>query len=443
MSGSYRGSTIHGCGRTLAVVLGTAVIAAELVFGLNYPLFRDEFYFLACANHPAASYVDHPPLSIWILLGWQQLFGDSQLAVRFLPAVSGGVLVLLTARLARELGGGVLAQRVAALLAALAPAWLGTNGLYSMNTWDLLAWATASLLVARLLAGGAPRLWILLGLVAGLGLLNKWSLLFFLAGLGVALLATAPLRRQLRQKEPWIGLGVMVLVNVPQLAWQFAHGWPTLEFIHNATQYKNAALSPAELILGQLFEMGPASAPFWLAGLGWLLFARGGTFRALGLVYMVALVIIATQHGKTYYLVPAYAPLLAAGGVALEAVPRRWARLAAVALLVVLGLPITPFAIPVLPVERFVQYSEALGVKPIAMERSALGALPQHFADRFGWTELTQAVAEAYRALSPEDQRRVVLVADNYGEAAALDYYGRREGLPAAICQHRCGETSK
>jgi hypothetical protein len=220
------------------------------------------------------------------------------------------------------------------------------------------------------------------------------------------------------------------------MLWQVQHGWPTLEFIANATRDKNVALGFGGFLLGQVMEMGPFALPFWLAGLAWLLVARQGRFRVLGVIWLVALGIFALQHGKPYYLLPAYPPLLAAAGVALESVSARWLRWGALALGCVGQAVAAPFAIPVLKVEAFVAYAEALGVKPVQQENTSLGPLPQFFADRFGWEELAQQVASAYHALSPDEQARVLLVGDNYGEAAALDYYGRRLGLPPARSQH-------
>jgi len=417
------------------LVIALGVVAAEVACGLRYPLFRDELYYLACAKHLALGYVDHPPLSIWLLAAWRAVFGDSQLALRVPPALAGGALVVLTAGLARQLKGGPFAAVAAALLAAVTPGFLGGCGIYSMNAFDLVFWALALRLVARLADGAPPREWLWLGAVVGLGLLNKWSLLFFLAGLGVAVLAT-PLRTQLRHWQPWAGLGLAALLNLPHLLWQVSHGWPTLEFIANATRYKNASLSLGDFALGQVLELGPASLPVWLCGLAWLLGARDGRFRALALIYLVAFAVFALQGGKAYYLKPAYPPLLAAGAVLLERLPRLWPRVAALGLVLGAQLAITPFALPVLPVDRFIAFTEALGQRPRAEERSALGPLPQFYADRFGWEELTAQVAEVYLSLSPEERAAVAIVTENYGEAGAIDAYGARWGLPPAASQH-------
>ena len=153
-------------------------------------------------------------------------------------------------------------------------------------------------------------------------------------------------------------------------------------------------------------------------------------------MYVVAFAILAAQHSKPYYLGPAYPPLLAAGAVVAEGLRWRWARAAVVVLLLAAGAVVAPFAIPVLPVETFVAYQRALGQTPQAAERNALGPLPQFFADRFGWQELTDAVGAAYRSLPPSEQARAIVVTSNYGEAGALRYLGRRVGLPPVGSRH-------
>ncbi len=417
--------------------LAAAVFLLELAVGPRYGLFRDEYYYLACADHLAWGYVDQPPLSIAVLAAVRRALGDSLPAVRLVPALLGAELILLGGLLSRALGGGRYAQVLGAVAVAVVPQYLGQAGSYSMNSFDLVFWAAAALLLAELTPEErGVRRFVVLGIVLGLGLLNKLSVLFFGAGLALALVAT-PLRRLLRRPGPWLAGAIAGLVFLPHVLWQVQNGLPTREFIENATRFTNVALSPAQFFAGQITEIHPLNAPLWIAGLAWLLFARRGRpYRALGIVYVVAFVILAAQHSKPYYLGPAYPPLLAAGAVVVESVRWRWIRPVIVTVLLLSGAALAPFAIPALPVETFIAYQRALGATPTPSERSALGPLPQFFADRFGWQELTDAVAAAYRGLSTEDQGRVVIVTSNYGEAGALRYLGRRLRLPPAVSQH-------
>ncbi len=372
-----------------------------------------------------------------MLAAVRALLGDALWAVRLVPALLGALLVLLGGALARAMGGGRYARVLGAAAIAVAPQYLGQAGYFSMNVFDLVFWALAALLVARLTPEERGlRRFVLLGLVLGLGLLNKVSVLFFGAGLAVALVAT-PLRRLLLRPGPWLAAGIAGLVFLPHVLWQVRSGFPTREFIENATRFKNVALSPLQFLAGQIPEIHPLNAPLWIAGLAWLLLSRRGRpYRALGIVYLVSFAILALQHSKPYYLGPAYPPLLAAGAVVVEGLRWTWLRPVIVSVLLLGGAALAPFAIPVLPVETFIAYQAALGATPKPSERSALGPLPQFFADRFGWQELTEAVAAVYRSLPPGEQARVLIVTSNYGEAGALRYLGRRLGLPPAVSQH-------
>lgn len=422
----------------LVYVIAAAQIALHLFSNRLYGIFRDEFYYLACADHLAWGYVDHPPLSVLLLWIQRALLGDSVAALRVLPALAGAALVILAAMLARALGGGRFAQSLAGLAVAIVPQYLALTSFYSMNAFDLVFWAGGALLVVRLVETDDARLWLPLGAWLGLGLLNKVSVLFFGFGLAVGLLLT-PLRRHLARPWPWLGGLIAALIVLPHVVWQIQSGWPTLEFIRNAQQFKIADFTPWRFFAEQFTEIHPLNAPIWLGGLFWLLAAREGRrFRVLGIIYVVALVIMAVQKSKPYYLGPAYPMLLAAGGVAAERVTARLPLLRPVALVVLAlgGLLAAPFGMPLLPVETFIAYQRALGQRPGSDEKHELGPLPQHFADRFGWREMTDAVALVYGALPEEERAQAMIVTGNYGEAGALNYYGRGRELPQAVSQH-------
>jgi hypothetical protein len=222
--------------------------------------------------------------------------------------------------------------------------------------------------------------------------------------------------------------------------WQVANGWPTREFMANAQRYKIAASSPLQFLGAQLLNMHPLNAPLWIAGLVWLLLQREGRrFRALAIVFLTVFAILVAQKSKPYYLAAAFPPLFAAGAIAFDSAlgARAWARALLFGLWPLAGLVTAPFATPLLPPDAFIAYMRALGRDPTPSgENQRMGTLPQHFADRFGWQEMTAAVARVYASLTPEERRDVVIVTGNYGEAGALNYYGRRLGLPAAVSQH-------
>jgi len=421
-------------------ILATAHFLVHVLTNGNYGMFRDEFYYLACADHLAWGYVDHPPFSIAVLALWRAIFGDSVQAIRILPALMGAALVVLTALTARELGGRRMAQTLAALAAAVAPTWLGITGFYSMNAFELVVWTGALLVYARILRGGDRRLWLALGVILGIGLLNKISVLVLGTGIAVGVLLGA-VRHDLRRPEPWLAAGIALLLFAPYLIWQVANDWPTREFVANAQRYKIADLSPAAFFGEQILMIHPQSLPLWLAGLWFLMYTRRmKTFRPLGLVYLVAFIIFVMQKSKPYYLTAAYAPLLAAGACAAEAAARRklgrWLVIVYGVTLAAGGAMIAPLAVPILPVEKLIRHQARIGIGPQSAENNELGALPQYYADRFGWEEMTAEVARVYDALAPEERERCAIVCMNYGEAGAITYYGRKLGLPPAVSQH-------
>jgi hypothetical protein len=418
----------------------TAHFLVHVLTNGNYGMFRDEFYYLACADHLAWGYVDHPPFSIAALALWRALFGDSVDAIRVLPALLGAAQVVLTALIARELGGRRMAQTLSAVAAAVAPTWLGITGFYSMNAFEPVVWTCALLVFARILRGGDPRLWLALGAILGVGLLNKISVLVLGMGIAVGVLISSA-RHQLRLVHPWVGAAIALVLFAPHVVWQIANDWPTREFIANAQRYKIAAMSPAAFFGEQILMIHPVSLPLWLSGLWFLMYTRRmKVFRPLGVVYLVAFALFVMQRSKPYYLTAAYAPLLAAGACAAEAVARRrlgrWLTVTYGVALAAGGALIAPLAVPILPVESFIRYQQRIGIVPESDENNAVGALPQYYADRFGWEEMTAEVARVYHALAPEERERCAIVCGNYGEAGAITYYGRKLGLPPAVSQH-------
>jgi hypothetical protein len=422
------------------LALGAAKVLLHATAIDRYGWFRDELYYLVCARHPAAGYVDQPPLSIWILGLVRALFGESLLAVRLLPALAGAATVFLTGRIARELGGGRFAQALAALAALITPVFLGTDHYYSMNTFDILIWTVAALLALRAIASERPSTWLLLGVVLGLGLLNKISVMWLIAGLGAGILVS-PQRRALLTPWPWCAIGIALVMFAPNIVWQVTHGWPTLEFMRNATGRKMVAVSPLGFMGGQVLSMNPVTLPLWLGGLLWLLFSRAGREgRPLAVMYLaVALFLTAGGRSRASYLAPAYVTLYAAGSVAFERITAarpRMLRASAVALVAALGLVALPMALPVLPVDTYIAYAKALGMAPSTEEHHRMGLLPQHYADMFGWPELVDEVEKAYRSLAPEERARCSIFAQNYGEAGAITVLGAGRGLPPALSGH-------
>jgi hypothetical protein len=278
------------------------------------------------------------------------------------------------------------------------------------------------------------------GLVVGLGLLNKYSIGFLCIGLTAGLILTSH-RKQLTLKWFWLGALMAFILFLPHIIWEIRYGFPTLEFMHNATQMKNTPTTFYEFFTGQLRDLNYMNAPLWLLGLYFFFFHKDGKqYRTCGWMYVVIFAIMVVGNAKVYYLSPIYPLLLAGGSVFIERFLHKhswnWIRPVYVSLIIIWTMIVLPFALPVLPIENFIAYQKLLGVTPQAEERSALGRLPQHYADMFGWEEMVSGIAKAYHTLTPDEQTKCVIYVRNYGEAGAIDLFGKKYGLPNAICAH-------
>jgi hypothetical protein len=410
----------------------------HLAFLPGYGVFRDELYYIACGRRPGWGYVDHPPLVGWVAWLVAQVAGESHLALRVVAALAMAATVWLAGRIARALGGGPFAVGLAGLATGLAPVALSLGSYYSMNAFDLLFWALIASILVRALSGGSERLWLAFGAVAGLGLLNKISILYLGFGLVVGLVLA---RRWdvFRSRLFWAGGLLAFAIFVPHLLWQQANGWPTLEFMANARRLKMLPLSAPAFVKEALLQTAPM-AWLWVAGVAWLLLARAASrVRALGFLFLAVVFVLAFGGGKPYYLTAAYSLAFAAGAVALEtwtAGRSRTLRPVVIVLTTAVALGLSPLGRPVLPVEAFVRYAAALGQKPGTEERQALARLPQFYADMQGWRDMAAAVAGVVRSLPPEERAKACVFGQNYGEAGAVEYFGGDLDLPPAISAH-------
>jgi 4-amino-4-deoxy-L-arabinose transferase-like glycosyltransferase len=410
----------------LPLFAGSAAVLLVLAFSTRYGLFRDELYYLACARRLAWGYVDHPPFSIALL----KLFGEHLFMIKVPAALAFGAAVFLAGRQAGVLGAGTWGTLVTVLATTLCPLLVAIAGLYSMNVLEIAWWAGATAISARLLITPTPARWAALGLLIGLGTLTKYSMLMFPAGLCLGMLAS-PSRRQFLTPGPWIGGLIAAAIAAPHFVWEARHGWPSLEFMHNATAIKMTAVAPLDFLRGQILVSNPVFALVWLAGLAGLLAMRSlRPWRPHGVAFLFSTaVLMASGRSRASYLAPSYMLLLPAGGVVFEtwiSERRRWMRRAVVGIGVLAGLATLPLALPVLPVDALIRYQSALGFTPRAEEHSRLGPLPQFIADRFGWREMALAVERAYDALPEDERARTYVFTRNYGEAAAVEYFAPR-----------------
>ncbi len=415
-----------------------AILLFHLAFLRGYGVFRDELYYMACGRRPGWGYVDHPPLVAWVAWLVARVAGESHLALRVVAALAMAATVFLAGRIAAALGGGPFARALAGLATGLAPVVLSLASIYSMNVFDLLFWALIGWILARALSGGPERLWLAFGLVAGVGLLNKISILYLGFGLVVGLVLArrwdvfrsrlllggrGPGLRHLPAPPP--------LAARPRLADARVHG-------ERPPGEDGAALGAG------LREGGaPPDGAFGLA-----LGPRRGVAPPVPEGGAMARPRLRVPRRARGARVRRRQAVLPRGGLLAGVRRRRGGRGSRYGrtrtrpppdprlLMVGVGLAVSPLGRPVLPVDAFVRYAEALGQKPGTDERQALGRLPQFYADMHGWRAMAEAVAGVVRTLSAEDRARACVFGQNYGEAGAVEYFARELDLPPAISGH-------
>jgi 4-amino-4-deoxy-L-arabinose transferase-like glycosyltransferase len=419
-----------------ALILGALTLALHAYANQHYGFFRDELYFIVCGRHPDWGYVDQPPLVPLIAAFTDWLAPGSLTVLRALSAVIAAANIVATVSLVRMLGGRAFAGWIAGLCVLLAPIQL-IEGLFLFTDLFLpLAWIGCSALLIRMLRTGDQRGWIPFGVIVGFALWSKYLLLFNLIALALALPFT-PLRRALITRWPYLGALIALAIIAPNLIWQWRHDWPFIELGAAGASGKNLAMSLPAYLWSQVMLLNPGAAIVWIAGLAAVTFSpRWRLYRLFALQWAALMLIELASHGKDYYAASLYPPLFAFGAAAIESLVRpSAARGALVAVVVAVGLIGMPMAIPVLPIDTFIAYQNALGAKPVAREHNQLGApLPQTFADMFGWREMAKTVSDAYWALPENERAKAVFFGNNYGEAAAIDVFG--DHLPPAIASH-------
>jgi hypothetical protein len=398
----------------------------------RYGWHHDELYFIACGNHLSFGYVDHAPLVPWIARLATTLFGESVVGLRIFATLAGAAAIFLTGVLVRRLGGGRFAQAMACLALMAAPVSLRTGNMFAIPSFEPLFWIACALVLVRIVQEERPRLWPWLGLICGVGLLNKHSMLFFVFGLTVGLLVT-PLRRHLRTPWPWLGAAVAAALFAPNIVWQVAHGWPTAEFLRNLNETAMAGVSKIQFVAGQILYLNPLASFVWIWGLVFLFSKAGRPYRVLGVIWLSVFLLLLASDSKIYYLSPAYPPVIAAGAVAIErwaaSRARLWLRPALLALLLLGGLGFIPSALPYMSIRNVDRYMTALTFGTMDNIYELTGDLH----GMFGWPERVDVVADVWAELPVELRSDTMLLAGGYGMAGAIDLLGREKGLPPAV----------
>jgi 4-amino-4-deoxy-L-arabinose transferase-like glycosyltransferase len=402
--------------------VGAAIVALLLITAGGYGYHRDELYFRFLGQHPAWGYIDQPPLTPLLTHLDIVIFGDNLYAIRVSTALAIGVGAVLAALIAREIGGGPLAQTLAALGLASAFPFVGGH-VEATATYDVPIWLLVILFTMRALLRERPKYWLAVGLVAGLGLYNKHLVILLLLMIGVGLLLVGP-RRVLLSPWLWAGMALAVVVGLPNLIYQVANDFPQLQMAHAIAKYKGDD-SRTQLIPLQLAMIGFAYTPIWIAGIVKLFRDRAlRPIRGFAVAYLTMIVVVFVVAGQPYYTLGLLLALYAIGCVSTARwlARARWRAGLIGAAVVVTVVSSAVLALPILPVRTAAEYHIPDIIQPVQ--------------DEIGWPEYVRQIAQVYNALPPADQARAVIVTGNYGEHGAVARFGPLYGLPAVYSGH-------
>jgi 4-amino-4-deoxy-L-arabinose transferase-like glycosyltransferase len=454
-------STDHPClanGMLIVTAIALAKFLFHCYFNNGYGYFRDEFNYMDCGDHLAWGYVDQPPLIPLLIHVCRAVLGDSLRSIRFIPAMASSLLVVETAILAREFGGRRFALLLSSIAIVIAPQYLSNGSLLGTNCLEPNLWMGCAYFAILAIKRNDPRYWLWFGVVAGLGLEEKYSIAVFGVGMVMGLLLSAQRRVFL---NPWIWLGGLaaLVIFLPNLLWNIHNHWPFVELMHNIrADGRDVVLPLPQYFLQQTLLVHPFTAPIWITGLIALFVSlRFEPYRALAWCYLACFTVFFVLHGKNYYLAPVYPMLLAAGAVMIESAVdgrrtegqetaslktgrslRAWLKPAVVIVLLAGGAHLAPVVVPVFSPDKFIAYMKYLPMKLPVMEHShARAVLPQWYADQFGWEEIVDETAKAYNQLSLAERPGCGIFAQDYGQAGAINFLGRRYGLPPALSGHQ------
>lgn len=427
----------------LIIVIALTNLAIHIITTdfFAYGIFRDELYYLACSNRLDLGYVDHPPFSICFLAFWTWLFGDSMFSIRLIPAIVSSLSLFMLGLFTKRLGGGRSAIIIAMLTYMLTPIFLGMNTIFSMNTFDFLFWITSAYFLLRIVQEENPKLWIWLGVIIGFGLLNKTSMMWLSAGVFLGIIFT-PLRKDLKTKYPYIAGLIALVIFSPFIIWNITHDFAHLEFMQNAASRKYGGLTPMSFIMDQLLILNPLAIFIWLPGIYFFFFNEvGKKYRAIIFIWIATfLILLINGHSKGEYIAAAYQILFAGGAVMIEkwsSERKAWLKYSIAIPIILMGIFLSPFARPLLPLKQFLKFQGAWGLDPPSNEGQALNrGIPQFYADMHGWETLAKNVSKVYQSLSVEEQKNTLVYCSNYGKAGAIEYYSKKYPLPKVICSH-------
>lgn len=405
------------------LLFATVILIVHVAFGGAYGFHRDELATLEDARHLAWGYVAYPPLTPFFGRLSLELFGTSLAGFRFFAALAQAMVVILTGLMARDLGARSLGQSIAALAAL--PFALAAGTLMQYVSFDCLWWVVTAFCVIRLLRTRNDRWWLGIGIAIGLGLLTKYSMVFFAGSLGLGMLVYPEGRAHLRSKWVWLGAGLAILIFLPNFIWQAQHGFVSLDFLRHIHE-RDVRIGRTDHFLIDQMKLTLLAFPLAVAGIIYCLARNGQRFRALAVMYLLPFIFFVVAKGRSYYLAAAYPMLYAAGAAWFDRSLRDrtpvWRNVAA-------AMAITALILDIFAAGAFTLPLSSPGTERFARVVKEKG----DFAEELGWPELVAEVARIRDSLPEAERSGLGILAGNYGEAGAVNLYGPAHGLPRAI----------
>jgi hypothetical protein len=412
-------------------------VAFHLAVAGNLEYHRDELLYFSLGMHPAAGYATVPPLIGWFAWLVQNIFGCSIYAVRIIPAITSGIMIIIVARMARELGGSRYSQLLAVTGFTVAGFGLRTFSLYMPVFLDVFFWSLCILCLIRYINTENDRYLLMFGIAAGFSLLNKYLIGVMFAGLLVIIPFTVH-RSVFRKRIFWIGILAAFIIFLPNLLWQINRGLPVINHMSELSRTQLVHVDRKTFLIDQLM-MGSISSVLTVAGIIFLLVnKKAAKFRLFGFLVIFVMLSLMLMRGKSYYTIGILPFLIAAGAASLDVnIKTKWLRLMIPLMMIILTIPILPMGLPVYKSPGLVRYYGDLEKKygliiGRRFEDNSIHSLPQDYADMIGWEQLTRVADSAWNMI--EDKKAAFIYGENYGEASAITVIGKKYGLPEAVC---------
>lgn len=405
----------------------------------NYELHRDELLFFNQGDFPGLGNATVPPFIGWVAFAIKWVFGYSVFGIKLLPALLGGISVLLISAMVKELGGSIMALTIAVSAYVFSPGFLLVGSLFTVNVFDQFFWLIIIYLVLKMVLQNKPGLWILIGFVAGIAFLNKYLIAYLMIAVVFVLLIRH--KKLLLNRHFLTGCLTGLIIISPNIYWQFMHGWPVLHHISELEKSQMVNMTYRNYLI-DLFDLNYLISLFCIAGLAGVIFFKAEkNYRFAGLIALFVFLLVMFSRGKAYYALGIFPVLYVLGGYIVDKyflIKPVALRIVIPAVILFVSLLALPYSLPLLSFEQLSKYSQktsAFVSYPFSRwEDGEKHNISQVFSDMTGWSELAAIVDKAYRQI-PEDERKyaTIYAERNYGYAGAIHFYGKQYGLPEAI----------